>query len=368
MATEINRWRGVNLGGWLVLEKWMTPSLFQGLKAADETAWSVELAENAAPRLREHWNSFITREDFVWLAARGINAVRIPVGYWLFGPDYPYHPRFYGLRHPFVAGGDEIVARALDWAAECGLVVVLDLHAAPGCQNGFDNGGMLDVLEWHQHPEYLSYTVGFLERLAARFGPHPALCAIEALNEPHWLIDTEYLINFTRAAYWAIRAHCPPDRVTVMFHNAFRPHTAYAPLLDDPNLENLCLDIHRYQCFSEVEREQSIFQHLLQAAVQRSQEADALLARVRQAVVVGEWSLGLDEKFIVNWRGQGLLRPESSMDAWRQDLAYRAYADAQLLSFEKFSGWFFWSYKTETAPQWSFRDAVERGWLPARFC
>ena len=29
--------RGVNLGGWLVLEKWMTPSLFDGTAAADET-------------------------------------------------------------------------------------------------------------------------------------------------------------------------------------------------------------------------------------------------------------------------------------------------------------------------------------------
>jgi glucan 1,3-beta-glucosidase len=27
--------RGVNLGGWLVLENWMTPSLFENLKAED---------------------------------------------------------------------------------------------------------------------------------------------------------------------------------------------------------------------------------------------------------------------------------------------------------------------------------------------
>lgn len=27
--------RGVNLGGWLLLEKWITPSLFDGLDATD---------------------------------------------------------------------------------------------------------------------------------------------------------------------------------------------------------------------------------------------------------------------------------------------------------------------------------------------
>lgn len=59
--------RGVNLGGWLVLEKWMTPSVFEGLQATDETTWCAELGAAATQRLQQHWNTFITREDFVWL-------------------------------------------------------------------------------------------------------------------------------------------------------------------------------------------------------------------------------------------------------------------------------------------------------------
>jgi glucan 1,3-beta-glucosidase len=39
--------RGVNLGGWLVLEKWMTPSMFDGLQATDETSYCVELGASA---------------------------------------------------------------------------------------------------------------------------------------------------------------------------------------------------------------------------------------------------------------------------------------------------------------------------------
>jgi glucan 1,3-beta-glucosidase len=57
----------------------------------------------------------------------------------------------------------------------------------------------------------------------------------------------------------------------------------------------------------------------------------------------------------------------TEMDDFQQNLAYRGYAAAQLLSFEKYAGWFFWSYKTETMLHWSFRDCVERGWLPERF-
>ena len=39
--------RGVNLGGWLLLEKWMKPSLFDGLAASDETTWCAELGKEA---------------------------------------------------------------------------------------------------------------------------------------------------------------------------------------------------------------------------------------------------------------------------------------------------------------------------------
>lgn len=37
--------RGVNLGNWLVLEKWMNPSFFQGTDAEDETSFCINLSE-----------------------------------------------------------------------------------------------------------------------------------------------------------------------------------------------------------------------------------------------------------------------------------------------------------------------------------
>ena len=154
--TPSARLRGVNLGGWLLLEKWMTPSLFQGLAAADETTWCAELGPGARKRLRDHWERFITRTDFDWLAGIGINAVRIPLGHWIFGPPYPYHPMYGDNPHPFVEGGIDVLDRALDWAAASGLKVILDLHAAPGCQNGLDNGGIRDVCEWHTREEYIA--------------------------------------------------------------------------------------------------------------------------------------------------------------------------------------------------------------------
>lgn len=45
--------RGVNLGNWLVLEKWMSQELFLGLEAEDESAFYEDLSSEEA-KLRLH--------------------------------------------------------------------------------------------------------------------------------------------------------------------------------------------------------------------------------------------------------------------------------------------------------------------------
>ena len=72
--------KGVNLGNWLVLEKWMSPALFEGTGAQDEyylPRWlSREVYE---ARIRIHRSEYITERDFAAIRAMGMEAVRIPV-------------------------------------------------------------------------------------------------------------------------------------------------------------------------------------------------------------------------------------------------------------------------------------------------
>ncbi|SNS15431.1 glucan 1,3-beta-glucosidase [Humidesulfovibrio mexicanus] len=361
------RLRGVNLGGWLLLEKWMTPSLFHGLAATDETTWCAELGGRAEERLRAHWNAFITREDFAWIAERGLNAVRIPVGHWVFGPPYPYHPKYGENRTPFVTGGIEVLDRAFDWAREFGLGVLLDFHAAPGCQNGFDNGGIKDVVEWHTKGEYLDHSVDMLGRLAERYRAERALLGIEVLNEPRWDIPTELLKDFTLRAYAAIRAHCPPERAAVVFHDGFRPHTEYLGFLQPPQFRNVLFDIHRYQCFNREDLDLDIHGHMKKAGDLWRQEAEAIRRELALPCIVGEWSLGLNLEVVSLWAEGPYDHALTGLDPFRTEVCYRAYAAAQLLAFEHHHGWFFWSYRTENTPEWCLRECVERGWLPRRF-
>jgi glucan 1,3-beta-glucosidase len=356
--------RGVNLGGWLVLERWIKPSMFEGLEAKDETSFCVELGEKAEEKLKQHWNSFITREDFVWLAKTGINAVRLPVGHWIFGNDYPYHRSYGENPYPFVTGGINIVDKVLDWAEEFGIHVILDLHAAPGCQNGFDNGGIMNVCEWHTDPVFIEHSLTVLERLAERYQKSPALHGIETLNEPRWDVPTELLKKYHTNAYHRIRKFCRSEDVAVVFHDGFRSYKEYMGFMAEPEFSNVVFDIHRYQCFAREEIDMDIYQHINQTVVNLKNEADEIIRELKLPVYCGEWSLGLDLKVVSLWAEGPFNHALENMDEFQHNLANRGYGSAQLLTFEKYLGWFFWNYKTETTPAWCFRACVEKGWFP----
>lgn len=121
--------RGVNAGGWLVLEKWMVPSsVFAGLpdSVQDEFGLCEYLNKTEAEkRLRAHWNTWVTETDFALWARTGINHVRVPIGYWAIDikPD-----------EPWVSGSWEYVVKAAEWSKKYGLQLMIDLHGAPGSQ------------------------------------------------------------------------------------------------------------------------------------------------------------------------------------------------------------------------------------------
>lgn len=144
MPEDDGRINGVNLGGWLVLERWMTPGLFRASGEEDEI-WLHRSTDPAELErlLRRHRDTYITEDDFRAISAHGLNLVRIPVPFFIFG-DVPGHP-----------GCVEYLDRAFDWAERAGLKVLIDLHTVPGSQNGFDNGGLTGVVRWHTTPRRL---------------------------------------------------------------------------------------------------------------------------------------------------------------------------------------------------------------------
>ena len=194
--------------------------------------------------LKPHWDSFVGPGDFAAIAAAGFNLVRVPVGYWAYDT----------LGSPYAKGAAPYVDAALDWARAAGLKVMIDLHGAPGSQNGYDNSGQrLDAPAWLQG-DTVAQTLGVVEEMARRYaGPDLAdvVAGIQVLNEPAgYALDLERIRQFHRDGYGRIRSH---GETTVVLHDAFQSPASFNGFLTgaDRGARNVALDHHEYQVFDD---------------------------------------------------------------------------------------------------------------------
>lgn len=137
-TTKLNDFhiRGTALGGWMVLEPWLTPSLFyqflgasqkwgddaKNRVAIDSKTFCTALGpEEANRQLRNHWRTWVDEEQIRRLAKIGVKHLRLPVADWMY---VPYEP-FVGCWD----GALEEVDRVLDLCGKYGIKVLIDLHA-----------------------------------------------------------------------------------------------------------------------------------------------------------------------------------------------------------------------------------------------
>lgn len=362
--------RGVNLGNWLVLEKWMSPVLFDGTDAEDEYHLARALPQDVyEERIRKHRSEYITEQDFGKIAEMGFNAVRIPIPFFLFGDRTPY------------IGCMEELDHAFDWAERWGLKVLVDLHTVPGSQNGFDNGGLSGVCRWAGEENEVNFVFSVLERLAERYGKREGLLGIQPLNEPvttlllgdkSWkdsgIIDRyppqtpelaegsapitiPFLRNFYVNAYRCVRKHMSKDKFFVI-HDAFFIKE-WKDFMQEKEFQNVILDTHIYVSTFEWFCEKTLDGYtwaLREKYAKYIQEMSQYFP-----IICGEWCL--DNSYARN------IHDEESKKA-----VYRALAEEQLDTWNYGAGYFYWSYKllNEDADLdcWDLSKCINNGWFP----
>lgn len=323
--------RGVNLGGWLVVEKWMTPSLFKGLDADDEYTLATTL--EGRTRLLRHRHEFIQEEDFAWMSANGVELIRIPFGYWLFTEDDHY------------VGGREQLDWAMAMADKYNLKVLLDFHALPGSQNGKVHSGRAGAVRWFSGREHREVSRDVCRKVAKRYAHSPALWGVQVINEPvfGWLKQF-MLLQYYRQVYRDLSATLPPS-VYVVFSDAFRPWLLAGALRRTKKL-NVAMDIHWYSWMVPLWGVKTLKQFFLR--VKRHRYTIHGVQRVAHPVIVGEWNAVLPHalKPLVNdmtWR-------EAALKHFSVQQEVYSYALAQC----------YWTYKTEQDGMWSYRYIVEK--------
>ncbi|MBF0330768.1 MAG: glycoside hydrolase family 5 protein [Candidatus Omnitrophica bacterium] len=224
--------KGINLGGWLMPEGYFMHAPNRGyhlFRKAFVKALGEDVCREKERAFRE---AFITPKDLAAIAGMGFNSIRLPFHFGLIETS-PYVYSHEGVGY---------LDRAICWARQNNLRVILDMHAAPGAQNH----------DWHSDSDGKARfwtNKGFQRRAAAlwgfladRYKNEPAVAGYDLLNEAV-LDDTTLLNAYYKAAIREIRS---VDKAHIIFVEG--NHWAQdLTCLDNFDDNNLALSFHFYE-------------------------------------------------------------------------------------------------------------------------
>ncbi|KAK8179158.1 glycoside hydrolase superfamily [Phyllosticta citribraziliensis] len=369
--------RGVNIGGWLVLEPYLTPQLFKNSPAVDQ--WTFDQQPGSDEAIKNHWDTFFNESDVQKLRSYGINALRIGIGYWAYdNTDTPYHQ-----------GADDYLESAIGWARKFGMAVIIDLHGAPGRQNAAAGSGRIAAVEWQADGQNnLERTTEILRTMAQKYGSAEyadTVVAIELLNEPSNGFPNTLTTSkrWTKTTFDAVREASQNKNLRIVMHDQWVQPKNWLDVnaaLNSTNPGIFALDVHQYQLFTEKDRHLDQDGHIKEVC--RFAEEQLKVAKDNNLPVYGgEFSgntficVNPDGTTFADPEGTGQLCPDGgcqceadgglSLDDWEGPIIQqvRRYVEVQFDVFEKYSGgWFFWNFKGPGS--WGFIGGVEKGFIP----
>ncbi|CAI5758819.1 unnamed protein product [Candida verbasci] len=395
------QYKGVSIGGWLVLEPYITPALFNKSLESNETAKDLPVdefhfckklgLEKAKELLTEHWETWYNETDFKNIKEVGLNLIRIPIGYWAFEKleDDPY-----------VQGQVEYLDRAIEWSKKYGLYVLIDMHGAPNTQNGFDNSGLRNIgyPGWQNNTKYIDHTYKVLNQIYLRYGTseyNDTIIGIEVLNEPFGpSLNMNKLKEFYIETYNDAR-NLQQVNNTIFLQEAFQPIDYWGVFLEYGNVtitlnntnmtksadfENVIIDHHHYEVFAG-----SVTQNLSTHLENVKNYAESI-GRENFGAIIGEWSAALtDCAYWVNGIGLGnryeATKPYTDFNKtgsckevnqapehWSKEMKkdYRTFIEMQLYQYSNQSrGYIFWCWKIDqNNTEWDFQRLVKHDMVP----
>jgi len=178
--------RGMGLGGWVLQEGYMLQLPELGQQHVIRARIADLIGEEKTETFYAAWRAnSVTRADIDAMARWGFNSVRLPIHYDRLTLSVDREPTP-GVDTWNEAGFKQI-DDLVDWVRSNGMVLILDLHAAPGGQGtdlAISDSDPSKPSLWDS-PENRRKTVALWRRLAERYADEPAVGAYDILNEPN---------------------------------------------------------------------------------------------------------------------------------------------------------------------------------------
>lgn len=331
--------RGINAGQILLQEGWMSPFSLEPSKNEDgsyvkDADNNIQYPEFTEEEFREgiksnpnlntydmeelmkiYWDAFFTEEDFrIIKEDLQMNTIRLPFYY------------LNVLNEDLTLKEEEEAFAYLDWfiaeAAENELYVVLDLHGAPGSQNGFEHSGRKDrVAGLWTSEENVAATVALWDYVSMHYTEtKPELgkwiATYDILNEPTYEYNTKTTPECWEVfdqIYDVIRANGDEHVVTMEGCWDF----AKLPDPADYGWENVQYEYHWYNWWSSILPNELLYAYYDLHNIGRDYDVP---------VYIGEFTLFEDK------------------EAWADSLA--------LLDQRNYS-WTIWNYKSTVTGWWT---------------
>mgnify|MGYP003365435765 FL=1 len=349
---------GVNFGSLFVLEKYIYGEMFDEntdveLDAIKKCVQSKGL-EWTRKKLENHWNQYCTDDDWRWLKSKGVQSIRIPIGYWMVdGGRFAEGTSFGSVSGVYKNAWNIFIEKYIKKAAQYHISILVDLHALEnGANTGQHSGENFSEPGFWKNLKSMDNACQLLQFIASAINQYDNISALQIVNEAPFDNDAKYQKKYYARAINCIRE--VNNSIPIIISDGWWPQQ-FADWVSEKGgaALGIVIDDHVYRSFSDEDKGKS---------------ADQLISELENTVVggdaankadfiVGEYSCVLDGKTWEKTQGN------------RSDKVKKfGNKEVELLKKRARAGYYFWCYKFQYGDggEWGFKPMVDSGSIPTR--
>lgn len=218
--------------------------------------------------------------------------MRVPIGYWSLGPAFLQGTPFEKYASVYTNAWARVV-RAINAAEKYKIGVLIDVHGAPGSQNGLPSSGVsTGMQDLFIDPANVHKTLAVLSFLTQQLAPVSNVVGMQILNEPYPDKNLEQFYNMTISSLRTL----VPEALSLPFyiHDSFDP-VRFSNFVAKRQ-DFVVMDHHSYFVFSQENAATSVDNHTAEVQTDIASALYSASQTARRNMVIGEFSCALSDE------------------------------------------------------------------------